>query len=411
MSISKNRFRLHASRLQVPTSTCSPSATNAFACSICGYPRICTPASISRLWWNYSAAPQAQLFGFAGTNRRTRAPRSAAATIRPIMPRSVTYGFTTSSVSCAPSISVAIAVVIGLNRPGALWSTTAEIGARAFVERWEELRDALRRDLAAEPAQARDEHELQLRHDRPFDANEQVVKRAVLEVILDSRTADPADPAVDDDDLAMVDMPQPAQVPAGLPAGPERAMRHPRLRGARHTHLNPRLDQLLVELAGATFGVGALSIDVQPDRNALLRLRDQCSGEPIADETRTETELIDVHRRRRGRDVGEHRRIEVAALDVELRRCRRSPLEVQRQLAAAHLGRAREPTGVLGDRCVLNGRPAHVPSRRLRPPRGEGNECWRPPQRGRRRRRGRRLDGVPNGRRRPWSPPSPTRRR
>src|SRR4029079_4029554 len=35
-SISKNRFRLHASRLQVPTSTRSPSATNAFACSIFG---------------------------------------------------------------------------------------------------------------------------------------------------------------------------------------------------------------------------------------------------------------------------------------------------------------------------------------------------------------------------------------
>ena len=36
MSISKNRFRLHASRLQVPTSTCLPSAMNAFACSIFG---------------------------------------------------------------------------------------------------------------------------------------------------------------------------------------------------------------------------------------------------------------------------------------------------------------------------------------------------------------------------------------
>ena len=219
----------------------------------------------------------------------------------------------------------------------------------------------LRRDLAAEPAEARDEDELQLRHDRPFDANEQVVKGAVLEVILDPGAPDPADPAIDDDDLAMVDMPQPAQVPAGLATGTERAMRHPRLRGAGHAHLNPRLDQRLVELAGATLGVGALSIDVQPDRNSLLRLRDQRSGEPVADQPRTEAELIDVHRRRRRRDVGEHRRIEVAALDVELRRRRSSPLEVECQLPAAHLGRAREPTGVLGDRCVLDGRPAHAP--------------------------------------------------
>ena len=35
-SISKNRLRLHASRLHVPASTSSPSRTNAFAWSICG---------------------------------------------------------------------------------------------------------------------------------------------------------------------------------------------------------------------------------------------------------------------------------------------------------------------------------------------------------------------------------------
>ena len=72
-----------------------------------------------------------------------------------------------------------------------------------------------RRDVAAEPAQARDEDELQLRDDRPLDAHEQVVELAVLEMILDPGAADPADPAVDDDDLAMVDVSEAAEVPAG----------------------------------------------------------------------------------------------------------------------------------------------------------------------------------------------------
>ncbi len=45
--------------------------------------------------------------------------------MRRIIPRSVTYGFTTSSDSRAPSSSPAIAVVIGRYLPGALCRTTA----------------------------------------------------------------------------------------------------------------------------------------------------------------------------------------------------------------------------------------------------------------------------------------------
>src|SRR5690349_22878807 len=52
------------------------------------------------------------------------------------------------------------------------------IGAR--VERGEE---AVERNASAEPAEARDEDELELRDDRPLDADEQVVEPAVVEVI------------------------------------------------------------------------------------------------------------------------------------------------------------------------------------------------------------------------------------
>ena len=55
----------------------------------------------------------------------------------------------------------------------------------------------------------------------PFDADEEVVEAAVVEVILDPGAADPADAAVDDHDLAMVDVPEPAEVPARSPARAE----------------------------------------------------------------------------------------------------------------------------------------------------------------------------------------------
>ena len=91
--------------------------------------------------------------------------------------------------------------------------------------------------------------------------------------------------------------PSPRRFQSTSPLGAERPARHPRLRGARHTDLNARLCQLLVEISGTTFGVGALPIHDQPDRDALLGFRDQRSGKPIPNQTRTKTELIDVHGR------------------------------------------------------------------------------------------------------------------
>ena len=75
-------------------------------------------------------------------------------------------------------------------------------------------------DVPPEPEEARDEHELELAHDRPFEPHEQVVEPSVLEVVLDPRPADPAGAPVDDDDLAVVDVPDGAEVP---PVGGARA--------------------------------------------------------------------------------------------------------------------------------------------------------------------------------------------
>ena len=161
--------------------------------------------------------------------------------------------------------------------------------ARSRVEWREELRGAGRRDRATEPAQAGDEHELELRDDRALDAHEQVVELAVLEVILDPGAADPADPAVDDHDLAVVDVPEAAQVPTGGSAGVQRPAWRPRLDRAGDAHLNPGLRQLLVELPRAALGVGSLPVDDHPHGNAVPRLRDQDRREPVAHDARDGT--------------------------------------------------------------------------------------------------------------------------
>ena len=74
---------------------------------------------------------------------------------------------------------------------------------RGFGEQAVEL---LGRNLPAEPAEARDENELELRDHGPRHTEEEVVEAAVLEVVLDPGAADPADTPVHEHDLAVVDM-------------------------------------------------------------------------------------------------------------------------------------------------------------------------------------------------------------
>ena len=227
-------------------------------------------------------------------------------------------------------------------------------GVRTLVERGEQLRNVVRGDLALEPAKAGHEHELQLRHDGAADADEEVVEFAVLEVVLDPGAADPADPSVHDDDLAVVDMPQSTQVPASRAAAAERAARRARLRGTVHAHHDPCRRQPLVELLRAALRVGALPVDDQPDRDALRRLCDERICEPVAYQARPEAELVDVDGRRRGCDVGEQRRVEVPPLDVKLHRRCAAPVERQRQLRPRHARGRRETRRVGGDHLVRN---------------------------------------------------------
>ena len=55
------------------------------------------------------------------------------------------------------------------------------------------------------------------------------MERAVLEMILNGGAADPADPAIDDNDLSVVDMPKPREVPPHLSRSAELPTRYPAL--------------------------------------------------------------------------------------------------------------------------------------------------------------------------------------
>ena len=94
------------------------------------------------------------------------------------------------------------------------------------------------------------------------------MEAAVLEVILDPGAADPPDAAVDDHDLAVVDVPEPPEVPARFPAAAERADGHPRAGGSHDADLDAGGREAVVELLRAPLGIGALPVDDEPDGNA-----------------------------------------------------------------------------------------------------------------------------------------------
>ena len=118
---------------------------------------------------------------------------------------------------------VAMASVIGRYLPGALCRTTRGHGRSVSRVLGEERGELGRVHVAAEPAKRGEEDELELRDDGAREPQEHVVEPAVLEVVLDARSADPAGQAVDDDDLAVVDVPELVEVPALLAFCAERA--------------------------------------------------------------------------------------------------------------------------------------------------------------------------------------------
>src|SRR4051794_26276750 len=113
----------------------------------------------------------------------------------------------------------------------------------------------------------------------------------VLEVILDSGAAHPADPAVDDDQLPVVDVAELGEVPAGRAAQRRRLSRSPQLGRAHDANLDAAGREALVELAARAIGVRPLAVDDEPHRDTLLPLREQRFREPLADVARPKAEL------------------------------------------------------------------------------------------------------------------------
>ena len=159
--------------------------------------------------------------------------------------------------------------------------------------------------------------------------------------------------------------PRPLRFQPRGPAGVQRPSWCPRLDRTGHAHLNPGLRQPLVELPRAALGVGSLPVDDHAHGNTVPRLRDQDLRKPVAHDTGPEPELVDVDGRRRRSDVREHRRIEVAALDVERDRRGGTLLELERQLTALDLRCGEEALGRRGDAFLRYEVPGHVNPGRL----------------------------------------------
>ena len=129
------------------------------------------------------------------------------------------------------------------------------------------------------------------------------MEAAVLEVVLDPGATDPADAAVDHDDLAVVDVTDSREVPALRATAAEWPGGNTRLRRAHDADLHARGRQPVVEGPCTSLGVGSLAVDDEPHGNALRGLGDQRLGELVSHDARPEAELVDVDGRRRRDDV------------------------------------------------------------------------------------------------------------
>jgi len=172
------------------------------------------------------------------------------------------------------------------------------------------------------------------------------VEAAVLEAVLDARSADPADSAVDDHDLAVIDVAERRQVPASRAVASKRPDRRTRLRRPDDADLDVGGIEPLIERSRILLGLRSLPVDDKADRNSLGRFRNQSVGEGVADGAWPEPELIDVDRGRRGADVLEHWAVEVPPLDVNVDGRRAALGERESEVLPAH-GLRDEPEGGL----------------------------------------------------------------
>jgi hypothetical protein len=191
------------------------------------YSRMSTPAVRSFAWWNCWAAAQAQLLAFAGTKESDvhAPPRGALDSADHPAVRDV-------RVDDIERLARALEQTrdLGGDRPvpaGSVLEDDRRNRVRPCLQEREQAVELVAPNRAPEPVEAGQEEELELRYHRPGGAYELLVEAAVVEVVLDSSAADPADAAVHDHDLAMVDVPEARQVPACRPR---------RCRGARPAH-------------------------------------------------------------------------------------------------------------------------------------------------------------------------------
>jgi hypothetical protein len=129
--------------------------------------------------------------------------------------------------------------------------------------------------LASQPVEADEKDELELGDDRAGDAYEEVEEASVLEMVLDPGAAHPANAAVNDGNLAMVDMAERGEVPARRASATKRSNGRTELCGAHDADLDICRREPVVEDARATLGIRALPVDDQPDRDAFRGLLDE----------------------------------------------------------------------------------------------------------------------------------------
>ena len=279
-----------------------------------------TPASRRCAWWCCRANPHARWFTFAGNEE---ADSDAALCGLRDPPDHPAVGHVRVDHVERRRRAFEQPRELGGDRPEASGRVVEHAGGQGLpthLERREQVFKGSRTNLPAEPPDARKEHELELRDDRPGDAHEQVVKAAVPEVILDAGAAYPSDATVDDRELAVVDVPERAEVPPVHASAAQAPVLRTHLHRAHHPDLHAARHQSLVVGARAALRIRAPPVDDDPHRDALRRLGDQRIGEGVPDESRPEAELADVHRVRGRPDVVEHPRVEGLACDENLRR-------------------------------------------------------------------------------------------
>jgi len=135
----------------------------------------------------------------------------------------------------------------------------------------------------------------------------------------------------------MIDVREVADVPARAAVGRGGLSRRSRLGRPDDTDLDATAKKALVELATRAVGVGATAVHHEADRHALGSLRLEHARERLADRAGPESELIDVDGRAGRRDVVQHRREEVATLDVDLGRGGDRLVECECEVGAPNL--------------------------------------------------------------------------